>query len=138
MTSANVELVRSIYAKWERGEYGSVEWAGSEIEYVFADRKASGLHLQVKGACLFHVRDAKVTRLVVYRDRDRVFADLGLSSEGWPLRFESSEAPGKGPNKRGILASSMSGARRRSSRPACASRQAVVSSRSARSQFSSS
>ena len=35
--SANVDLVRSIYAAWESGDYGSVDWADREIEWVFAD-----------------------------------------------------------------------------------------------------
>jgi hypothetical protein len=30
------------------------------------------------GACLFHIRNGKVAREVVYFDRDRAFADLGL------------------------------------------------------------
>ena len=40
--SANVELVRSIYAAWERGDYASVEWAHPEIEYVFVDGPSPG------------------------------------------------------------------------------------------------
>lgn len=131
--SANLDLVRSIYAAWERGDYSSTEWAHPEIEYVFADGpspgrgtgvsgmaeawggmlsawegvrsepeeyreldgervlvldhasggrgKTSGLELRqmrTKGANVFHVRDGKVTRLVVYLDCERALADLGL------------------------------------------------------------
>lgn len=135
MSSANLDLVRSIYADWERGDFASTEWADPEIEFVmldgpspgswtglagmaegyhgtlsaFADLrieaneyreiddkrvlvfdhyrgrgKTSGMDVgQVRsnGAQLFHVRGGKVTRLVLYWDRDRALADLGLAPE---------------------------------------------------------
>lgn len=135
MSSANLELVRSIFATWEHGELRAVEWADPEIEFVFADGpdpgtwrghsgladafrdwlsvfagfrvqadeyreldekrvlvftrggghgKASGLDLgraEAKAAHLFHVHRGKVTRLVVYFDRERALADLGLPLE---------------------------------------------------------
>jgi ketosteroid isomerase-like protein len=131
--SENLDLVRSIIADWERGDYSSVEWADPEIEYVILDGpspgrwtglievwrawsdvlsawenfrmeaeeyreidaervlvlhrasgrgKTSGLDIaQVGtkgGACVFHLRDGKVTRFVGCFDRDRALADLGL------------------------------------------------------------
>jgi ketosteroid isomerase-like protein len=42
MASPNVELVRSIFAAWARGDYSSVEWADPEIEFVVADGPAPG------------------------------------------------------------------------------------------------
>jgi ketosteroid isomerase-like protein len=40
--SQNFELVGSIYAAWERGDYTSTEWAHPEIEYVQADGPTAG------------------------------------------------------------------------------------------------
>jgi ketosteroid isomerase-like protein len=130
--SANLDLVRSIYADWERDDYGSVEWAHPSIETVMADGPAPGRSMGVAGmadlrrnflntwegyraeaveyrelgrervlvvvrragrgkrrgvalgqigsdgAALYHIRDGRVTRQVVYFDRDRALADLGL------------------------------------------------------------
>src|SRR6266704_2295303 len=135
MSQENVELARSIFSAWERGDFSSFEWADPEIEFVIADGpvpgrwtglaglaegfrdwlsaweeyrveadeyrelddervlvlvhvsgrgKTSGVDLgemKAKAANLFHVRGGKVIRYVVWFDRERAFADLGLSSE---------------------------------------------------------
>jgi len=134
--SPNVELVRSIYADWERGDFSSAEWADPEIEYIFADGphpgtwtgvpgmakanrdwltawedwtvtaegyrqlngdrvlvpfsfhargKTSGIEvgqlIGTHGATVFQVRDGKVLKVAQYFDRDRAFADLGLTPD---------------------------------------------------------
>jgi ketosteroid isomerase-like protein len=132
--SENLDLVRSIYTAWERGDWGhTAEWGHPEMEWVTVDGlspggvtglkamaeawrdwladwdgfraeaeeyreldggrvlvvhhfggrgKTSGLDVgqtTSKGACLFHLADGKVTKLVLYTVRDRAFADLGLT-----------------------------------------------------------
>jgi limonene-1,2-epoxide hydrolase len=130
--SENLDLVRSICAAWERGDFSSADWADPMIRYVWADGptpsgstgvsqmaagwrafldnwmdlridvdeyraladgrvlvlmqrtgrgKASGIELgqmQTHGAAVFGLHDRKVSTLVVYFDRDRALADLGL------------------------------------------------------------
>ena len=45
---------------------------------VFGQGKLSGVPVSARNAEVFEVHEAKVTRVVVYYERDRALADLGL------------------------------------------------------------
>ena len=49
MSSANLELVESINAAHERGDFSSIEWAHPRIEYVIADGPAPGRWTGTRG-----------------------------------------------------------------------------------------
>jgi ketosteroid isomerase-like protein len=49
MSSANVALVRSIYADWEHGDASSSGWAHQGIEVVFADGPNPGSWSGLRG-----------------------------------------------------------------------------------------
>jgi ketosteroid isomerase-like protein len=42
MSQENVEIARSIFAAWGRGDYSETEWAHADIEYVIADGPTPG------------------------------------------------------------------------------------------------
>lgn len=135
VASANLDLVRSICAAWEAGDYSSAEWAVADIESVIADGPAPGTwtglagmaegfrefldawdearheveeyceldgervlvltqisargktsgvelaHVRTNAAVLFHLRNGKVTRLVLYLDREHALVDVGLRTK---------------------------------------------------------
>ena len=90
MASANLELVQSMFADWERGGsyFGSAEWADPDIEFVLADGPDPGSWTGIAAmaeawrARLDAWKDFGV-EVEEYRelDAERVLADLGLPSE---------------------------------------------------------
>lgn len=49
MTTSNLDLVRSIYAAWERNDFDEVAWADAEIRYVTADGPSAGSAAGLEG-----------------------------------------------------------------------------------------
>jgi ketosteroid isomerase-like protein len=88
--AAMAEVVRANLDAWEHWQHDVEEYRELDNERVlvlesFSGRgRMSGLEigqLRARSAHLFHIRGGKVTRLVVYMDRERALADLGLAPE---------------------------------------------------------
>lgn len=88
--AAMAEGWREFLKHWEDFSTQAEEYRELDGERVlmlhhFGGRgKTSGLGVgetQAKGASLFHVCDRKITSLVLYANRDRAFAALGLAPD---------------------------------------------------------
>jgi ketosteroid isomerase-like protein len=103
MSRENVELVRSIFSAWERGDFSSVEWAHPEIEWVIPDglspARWSGLAGLVEGERDF-LRGWQNYHLEVdeYRelDDDRVLVLVHSSGRGRASGLELAEIGERG------------------------------------------
>ena len=101
--SENLDLVRSIYADWERGDYTATEWAHADIEYVIADGPSPGRWKGVTGmadAWRDWLRAWEDIRVKVddYRevDHERVLALIHFSGRGKTSGIEAGQMGGKG------------------------------------------
>jgi ketosteroid isomerase-like protein len=89
--AAMARAARELFSMWKdhRSVVDEIRPLDSErvlvLSHVSGRAKKSGIELdatQTRIAALWQVRDGKVIRHVVYLDRDRALADLGLASEG--------------------------------------------------------
>jgi ketosteroid isomerase-like protein len=86
--AAMAEVWRDFLGAWEELRVEAEEYRECDGNRVLVLTQNSGLgktsgldlgHMETRGANLFHIRNGKVTRLVLYWDRERALADLGLA-----------------------------------------------------------
>jgi ketosteroid isomerase-like protein len=89
MASANLDLVRSIYANWERGDFSSADWAHPDIDLVLAGgpdpgsftglaQMAEAWRKWLSAWDAYHVAAEELREL----DEERVLALISLSGRG--------------------------------------------------------
>jgi ketosteroid isomerase-like protein len=95
MSSANLDLVRSIYAAVGRGDYSSADWADPEIEFVVADGPEPSRFTGVVGLAevmrnILSVSEGLHTEVEEYRELD---AERVLVLPRWNSRGKKSGVP---------------------------------------------
>lgn len=87
--SGNLDLVRSIYADWERGDFSRNDWAEPEVEYVWVDGPTpgswSGLTGMAEGArSIFNAWEDYRVEAHEYRelDNERVLVFTRMTGRG--------------------------------------------------------
>ena len=101
--SENVDLVRSILAAWERGDFSATDWAHPEIEWVFADGPEPGTWKGLSGMAKAHRewlgawQDLRIA-VEEYRELDdeRVLVLVHLTGRGKTSGLEIGQVGAKG------------------------------------------
>jgi ketosteroid isomerase-like protein len=103
MSEENVDLVRSIYADWERGDFSSADWADPAIEYLLPDAPEGGSWAGRSGMAQAHREFLSAWggwQVVAdeYRevDAERVLVPFRFSARGKRSGLEVGQAWGKG------------------------------------------
>jgi ketosteroid isomerase-like protein len=103
--SENLDLVRSIYAAWERGDFGSAAWADPEIEYVVTDGPDPGVYTGVSAMAaswrtVLSAWEEVRTKVEECRELDdgRVLALMNWSGRGRRSGFDLADVPWTGAN----------------------------------------
>jgi ketosteroid isomerase-like protein len=103
--SENLDLVRSILADWERGDFSSTEWAHPGIEFVWADGPSPGTWTGVAGLTegsgdLFAAWAGVRFEVDAYREVDdgRVLVLTRIRARGKTSGLQIGDMGGKGAN----------------------------------------